>query len=175
MPRRSGSIVIERGTSLQDCCVVVGELCQIGHGAMLRGCMIGRNILIGMGAIVLDDGIIEDDAVVGAASLVTARQRVPARMIVRGTPPRSSAKSRKRNWRTSTRSRCTTLASQGPVWARGGCARKSIGGASAPGARKRHLARSRRASRSSPRRLPRVSASPCLLGEGRPSPGEVAV
>jgi len=90
-----GSIVIERGTSLQDCCVVhtrpngrvvVGELGQIGHGAMLHGCMIGRNVLIGMGAIVLDDVIIEDDAVVGAASLVTARQRVPARMIVRGNP-----------------------------------------------------------------------------------------
>jgi phenylacetic acid degradation protein len=90
-----GSIVIERGTSLQDCCVVhtrpngravVGELGQIGHGAMLHGCTIGRNVLIGMGAIVLDDAIIEDDAVVGAASLVTARQRVPARMIVRGNP-----------------------------------------------------------------------------------------
>lgn len=90
-----GSIVIERGTSLQDCCVVhtrpqarvlVGELGQIGHGAMLHGCTIGRNVLIGMGAIVLDDAVIEDDAVVGAAALVTAQQRVPARMIVRGSP-----------------------------------------------------------------------------------------
>ena len=90
-----GSIVIERGTSLQDCCVVhtrpqgrvlVGELGQIGHGAMLHGCKVGRNVVIGMGAIVLDDAVIEDDAMVGAATLVTARQRVPARTIVRGNP-----------------------------------------------------------------------------------------
>ena len=90
-----GSILIGRGTSLQDCCVVhtrpggrvvVGEFGQIGHGAMLHGCTVGRNVLIGMGAIVLDDAVIEDDAMVGAATLVTARQRVPARMIVRGNP-----------------------------------------------------------------------------------------
>lgn len=90
-----GSIVIERGTSLQDCCVVhtrpnarvvVGEFGQIGHGAMLHGCTIGRNVLIGMGAIVLDDAVIEEDAMVGAATLVTARQRVPARMLIRGNP-----------------------------------------------------------------------------------------
>jgi phenylacetic acid degradation protein len=90
-----GSIVIERGTSLQDCCVVhtrpqgrvvVGARGQIGHGAMLHGCTIGRNVLIGMGAIILDDAVIEDDAMVGAATLVTGRQRVPARMLVRGNP-----------------------------------------------------------------------------------------
>jgi phenylacetic acid degradation protein len=90
-----GSIVIEHGTSLQDCCivhtraqgrVVVGARGQIGHGAMLHGCTIGRNVLIGMGAIVLDDAVIEDDAMVGAATLVTGRQRVPARMLVRGNP-----------------------------------------------------------------------------------------
>ena len=90
-----GSIVIERGTSLQDCCVVhtrphgrvvIGELGQVGHGAMLHGCTIGRNVLIGMGAIVLDEAVIEDDAMVGAATLVTARQRVPARTLVRGNP-----------------------------------------------------------------------------------------
>ena len=90
-----GSIVIEGGTSLQDCCVVhtrpqgrviVGELGQIGHGAMLHGCTIGRGVLIGMGAIVLDDAVIENDAMVGAATLVTARQRVPVRMLIQGNP-----------------------------------------------------------------------------------------
>jgi phenylacetic acid degradation protein len=66
--------------------VLVGELGQIGHGAMLHGCTVGRNVLIGMGAIVLDEAVIEDDAMVGAATLVTAQQRVPTRMIVRGNP-----------------------------------------------------------------------------------------
>ena len=94
-----GSIVIEAGTSLQDGCivhtqrngrVVVGEFGQIGHGAMLHGCTLGRNVLIGMGAIVLDDAVIEDDAMVGAGTLVTSHQRVPARMIVKGNPGKVS-------------------------------------------------------------------------------------
>lgn len=92
-----GSIRIGPGTSLQDCCVVhtrpqgrvvIGEFGQIGHGAMLHGCTIGRSVLIGMGAIVLDDAQIDDDAMVGAAALVTARQHVPARMLVQGIPGR---------------------------------------------------------------------------------------
>jgi len=57
-----GRIVIGARTSIQDNCVLHtgpdGSLSidaegQIGHGAMLHGCTIGRNVLIGMGAIVL--------------------------------------------------------------------------------------------------------------------------
>jgi phenylacetic acid degradation protein len=90
-----GRIVIGARTSVQDNCVLhtgphgcmqIGEEGQIGHGAMLHGCTIGRNVLIGMGAIVLDDAVIEDDVLVAAAALVPGGARVPAGMLFVGSP-----------------------------------------------------------------------------------------
>jgi len=90
-----GRIVIGARTSVQDNCVLhtgphgcmqIGEEGQIGHGAMLHGCTIGRNVLIGMGAIVLDDVVIEDDVLVAAATLVPGGTRVPAGMLFVGSP-----------------------------------------------------------------------------------------
>jgi phenylacetic acid degradation protein len=90
-----GRIVIGARTSIQDNCVLhtgpdgslsIDEEGQIGHGAMLHGCTIGRNVLIGMGAILLDDAVIEHDVIVAAATLVPARVRVPTGMLFVGSP-----------------------------------------------------------------------------------------
>jgi len=90
-----GPILIGPRTSIQDNCVLhtgpggslrIDEDGQIGHGAMLHGCCIGRNVLIGMGAVVMDDVVIEDDVVVGAATLVPGRVRVPAAVLFVGSP-----------------------------------------------------------------------------------------
>ena len=90
-----GRIVIGARTSIQDNCVLHtgpdGSLSidtegQIGHGAMLHGCTIGRNVLIGMGAIVLDNAVVEHDVVVAAGSLVPGRAIVPAGMLFVGSP-----------------------------------------------------------------------------------------
>ena len=90
-----GPIVIGARTSIQDNCVLhtgpggslsIGEEGQIGHGAMLHGCTIGRNVLIGMGAILLDDAVVEHDVIVAAAALVPARVRVPTGMLFVGSP-----------------------------------------------------------------------------------------
>lgn len=90
-----GRIVIGARTSIQDNCVMhtgpdgslsIDEEGQIGHGAMLHGCTIGRNVLIGMGAILLDDAVIEHDVIVAAATLVPARVRVPTGMLFVGSP-----------------------------------------------------------------------------------------
>jgi len=90
-----GRIVIGTRTSIQDNCVLhtgpdgsvsIDEEGQIGHGAMLHGCTIGRNVLIGMGAILLDDAVIEHDVIVAAATLVPARVRVPTGMLFVGSP-----------------------------------------------------------------------------------------
>jgi phenylacetic acid degradation protein len=90
-----GRIVIGARTSVQDNCVLhtgpdgslrIDEEGQIGHGAMLHGCTIGRNVLIGMGAIVLDDAVVEDDVIVAAATLVSGKARVPAGMLFVGSP-----------------------------------------------------------------------------------------
>jgi phenylacetic acid degradation protein len=90
-----GRIEIGARTSIQDNCVLhtgAGGLLsidvegQIGHGAMLHGCTIGRNVLIGMGAIVLDDAVVEHDVVIAAATLVPGKARVPTGMLFVGSP-----------------------------------------------------------------------------------------
>jgi len=90
-----GRIVIGARTSIQDNCVLhtgpdgvltIGEDGQIGHGAMLHGCTIGRNALIGMGAIVLDGAAVEHDSIVAAAALVPGGTQVPASMLFVGSP-----------------------------------------------------------------------------------------
>jgi phenylacetic acid degradation protein len=90
-----GPIVIGPRTSIQDNCVLhtgpggslrIDADGQIGHGAMLHGCSIGRNVLIGMGAVVMDDVRIEDDVVVGAATLVPGRVHVPTGVLFVGSP-----------------------------------------------------------------------------------------
>jgi carbonic anhydrase/acetyltransferase-like protein (isoleucine patch superfamily) len=92
-----GRITIAARTSIQDNCVLhtgadgtlaIDEGGQIGHGAMLHGCTIGRNVLIGMGAIVLDEAVIDHDVMVAAASLVPGGTRVPAGMLFVGSPGR---------------------------------------------------------------------------------------
>jgi phenylacetic acid degradation protein len=90
-----GRITIGARTSIQDNCVLhtgpdgslsIAEEGQIGHGAMLHGCTVGRNVLIGMGAIVLDDAVIEHDVVVAAATLVPGKARVPSGVLFVGSP-----------------------------------------------------------------------------------------
>jgi carbonic anhydrase/acetyltransferase-like protein (isoleucine patch superfamily) len=90
-----GRIEIGARTSIQDNCVLhtgpdavlsIDAEGQIGHGAMLHGCTIGRNVLIGMGAIVMDDVVVEHDVIVAAATLVPGKARVPTGMLFVGSP-----------------------------------------------------------------------------------------
>lgn len=92
-----GRIVVGARTSIQDNCVLhtgpdgrlqIDEDGQIGHGAMLHGCTVGRNVLIGMGAVLLDDAVIEPDVVVAAATLVPCRAHVPSGVLFVGSPGR---------------------------------------------------------------------------------------
>ncbi|HIG1623211.1 phenylacetic acid degradation protein PaaY [Klebsiella pneumoniae] len=57
-----GRIVVKDGANIQDNCVmhgfpgqdtVVEEEGHIGHGAILHGCVIGRNALVGMSAVII--------------------------------------------------------------------------------------------------------------------------
>ena len=58
-----GRLVLERGSNLQDGCVmhgfpntdtVIEQDGHVGHGAILHGCRIGRDALVGMNAVVMD-------------------------------------------------------------------------------------------------------------------------
>jgi phenylacetic acid degradation protein len=92
-----GRLMLEFGSNLQDTCVVHGfpnsdtvimENGHVGHGAVLHGCVVGRNALIGMNAVVMDGALIGEDAFVAAQAFVKAGLQVPARALVAGIPGR---------------------------------------------------------------------------------------
>lgn len=90
-----GRLVLEEGVNFQDTCVmhsfpgqesVVEVNGHIGHGAILHGCRIGRNVLVGMNAIVMDNAVIGESSLVAAMSFVKKGMVVPARSLVSGIP-----------------------------------------------------------------------------------------
>ena len=92
-----GRIVVKDGANLQDSCVmhgfpgtdtIVDADGHIGHGAILHGCVIGRNALVGMNAVVNDNASIGDGAIVAAMAFVKAKMVVPPRVLVAGMPAR---------------------------------------------------------------------------------------
>lgn len=92
-----GRIVVEEGANLQDTCVahgfpgkdtVVGCGANIGHGAVLHGCEIGRGALVGMNCVVNDNAEVGDDAVVAALAFVKAEAKIPPRSLAAGIPAR---------------------------------------------------------------------------------------
>jgi len=92
-----GRIILKAGSNVQDNCVmhsfpgqdaVVEENGHVGHGAILHGCVVGRDALIGMNAVVMDGAVIGEAAFVGAMSFVRAGFTVPPRSLVTGVPAR---------------------------------------------------------------------------------------
>lgn len=90
------SIVIEKGTNIQDNCVVhinsgvnstvIGEGVTVGHSAIVHGCKVGNHCLIGIGAIILDGAEIGDYTIIGAGSLVTQGAKIPSGVLCLGSP-----------------------------------------------------------------------------------------
>lgn len=90
-----GRIILERGSNLQDCCVmhgfpgtdtVVEEDGHIGHGAILHGCAVRKNAMVGMNAVIMDEAEIGESAIVAACSFVKARMAIPPRSLAVGAP-----------------------------------------------------------------------------------------
>lgn len=90
-----GRLVLERGSNLQDTCVMHGfPNCDtiveidghVGHGAVLHGCRVGRNAMVGMNAVIMDNAIIGEESIVAALAFVKADMRVPPRSLVAGVP-----------------------------------------------------------------------------------------
>ena len=90
-----GRLILERGSNLQDTCVmhgfpgtdtVVEEDGHVGHGAVLHGCRVGRNALIGMNAVIKDNAVIGESSIVAASAFVKAGMEIPPRVLVAGMP-----------------------------------------------------------------------------------------
>lgn len=92
-----GRLILEAGSNLQDGCImhgycdtdtVVRENGHIGHGAILHGCVIGRDALVGMNSVIMDGAVIGDESIVAAMSFVKAGFTGAARQLLVGTPAR---------------------------------------------------------------------------------------
>ena len=90
-----GGIVIEDGCNVQESCtihmfpgvtVLLKEGAHIGHGAIIHGATIGRNVMIGMNAVIMDDVEIGDESIIGALSFINANTKIPPRSLVVGNP-----------------------------------------------------------------------------------------
>jgi len=90
-----GGIVLEDGCNVQESCtvhmfpgikVVLKESAHIGHGAIIHGASIGRNVLVGMNAVVMDDAEIGDECIIGALAFINAGVKIPRRSLVVGNP-----------------------------------------------------------------------------------------
>jgi phenylacetic acid degradation protein len=90
-----GRIVLQRGSNVQDTCVIHGfpsddtvveENGHIGHGAVLHGCTVRRDALVGMNAVVMDEAEIGERAIVAACAFVPAGMKVAAATLIGGVP-----------------------------------------------------------------------------------------
>jgi carbonic anhydrase/acetyltransferase-like protein (isoleucine patch superfamily) len=93
----SGCITIGRNTAIEDNCVIhsggppngdvtIGDMVQIGHGAVLNCRKIGNNVLIGMNATILHEVEIGKFCLVGAGCLVGEGLKIPDNSFVVGVP-----------------------------------------------------------------------------------------
>ena len=90
-----GGIEIKDGCNVQENCtihmfpgvtVVLEESAHIGHGAIIHGAHIGRNVLVGMNSVIMDEVEIGDECIIGALSFIKAKEKIPARSLVAGNP-----------------------------------------------------------------------------------------
>lgn len=90
-----GAIEIQDGCNVQENCtihmfpgvtVVLEESAHIGHGAIIHGAHIGRNVLVGMNAVIMDEVEIGAECIIGALSFVKAGEKIPSRSLLAGNP-----------------------------------------------------------------------------------------
>lgn len=90
-----GEIILEDGVNVQENCtvhmfpgksIVLKESAHIGHGAIIHGAKIGRNVLVGMNTVIMDDAEIGDESIIGAMAFVKAKTVIPKRSLVVGNP-----------------------------------------------------------------------------------------
>ena len=90
-----GGIVIEDGCNVQENCTIhmfpgititLQEGAHIGHGAIIHGAHIGKNVLVGMNAVVMDEAVIGDECIIGALAFVKSGEKFEKRSLIVGNP-----------------------------------------------------------------------------------------
>lgn len=92
-----GGIEIGDGCNVQENCTIhafpgvtvrLEEGAHIGHGAVIHGAHIGRNVLVGMNAVVMDHAVVGAGSIIGALTFVPSGMAIPERKVVVGAPAR---------------------------------------------------------------------------------------
>ena len=92
-----GGIEIADGCNVQENCtihsfpgviVALEESAHIGHGAVIHGARIGRNVLVGMNAVIMDHAVVGAGCIIGALTFVPSEMVIPERKVVVGAPAR---------------------------------------------------------------------------------------
>src|SRR5690554_6379209 len=90
-----GEIILEDGVNVHENCTVhmfpgksiaLKESAHIGHGAIIHGANIGRNVLVGMNTVIMDDAEIGDESIIGAMACANAETVIPTISLVVGNP-----------------------------------------------------------------------------------------
>ena len=90
-----GEIIIEDGCNVQENCTIhmfpgvtvrLMEAAHIGHGAVIHGSTVGKNVLVGMNAVLMDHVTVGENCIIGALTFVPEGMVIPAGKIVVGNP-----------------------------------------------------------------------------------------
>ena len=90
-----GQIIIEDGCNVQENCVihmfpgatvVLKENAHIGHGAIIHGAQVGKNVMVGMHAVLMDNVVVGDGSIIGTLTMVPTGMIIPERKVVVGSP-----------------------------------------------------------------------------------------
>lgn len=90
-----GQIILEDGVNVQENCTVhmfpgksitLKASAHIGHGAIIHGANIGKNVMVGMNSVIMDDAEIGDESIIGAMTFVKSETKIPPRSLVVGNP-----------------------------------------------------------------------------------------
>ena len=106
-----GGIRIQKNANVQDSCTIHGfpgsvtlveEYGHIGHGAILHGCIIRKNVLVGMNSVILDEAEIGENSIIGANSTVKAKAQIPENSLALGSPAKvmRSLEAKEIAWKT---------------------------------------------------------------------------
>lgn len=90
-----GRIVIEDGCNVQENCTIhmfpgititLKAGAHIGHGAIVHGANVGKNVLVGMNAVIMDNSEIGDECIIGALTFIKADSKFDRRSLIVGNP-----------------------------------------------------------------------------------------
>jgi carbonic anhydrase/acetyltransferase-like protein (isoleucine patch superfamily) len=89
-------IKIGKKTAVEDNCVIhsgiIGDMVQVGHGAIINCLSIGNNVLIGMNATLLHNVEVGNNCIIAAGSMVEQGTKIPDNSFVTGVPAEIKSK-----------------------------------------------------------------------------------